>query len=183
MKDKYQTYRAVDFAQDQAFIRWVQHNRAKDRMFWANWLRANPQKEGLIEEAQSLVRQIQFNQKTLDQDRKQALWDRIDSNTTQDTPVVSLKKKKSTRLVPYAIAASLLALAAFWFIGFDGGNVEIITRVADWNQHTLPDESMISINADSRIAYNEKKWASNRTLTLNGQAYFSVEKGQKWTFL
>jgi len=41
----------------------------------------------------------------------------------------------------------------------------------------LPDQSIVELNALSSIDYNAKKWNENRELTLDGEAYFKVSKG------
>ena len=45
----------------------------------------------------------------------------------------------------------------------------------------LPDQSTARLNADSKIKYKPSKWDKKRTLELEGEAYFQVEKGQKFT--
>ena len=42
---------------------------------------------------------------------------------------------------------------------------------------SLPDNSQVSLNALSSVTYNESSWDENRELTLNGEAFFKVEKG------
>jgi ferric-dicitrate binding protein FerR (iron transport regulator) len=42
---------------------------------------------------------------------------------------------------------------------------------------TLPDGSQVSLNAGSKLAWNEKKFNKNRLVTLSGEAYFEIEKG------
>lgn len=45
----------------------------------------------------------------------------------------------------------------------------------------LPDHSTAKLNADSKIKYKPSKWDKKRTLKLEGEAYFQVEKGKKFT--
>ena len=46
---------------------------------------------------------------------------------------------------------------------------------------TLPDASEAVLNADSRITYDKKDWKESRDLSLDGEAYFMVAKGSRFT--
>jgi ferric-dicitrate binding protein FerR (iron transport regulator) len=37
------------------------------------------------------------------------------------------------------------------------------------------------LNAASKLSFNEKKWADQRALTLEGEAFFKVQKGQTFS--
>jgi transmembrane sensor len=45
----------------------------------------------------------------------------------------------------------------------------------------LPDNSQVQLNSGSDINYKTWNWESNRNLNLNGEAYFKVAKGKKFT--
>jgi ferric-dicitrate binding protein FerR (iron transport regulator) len=45
----------------------------------------------------------------------------------------------------------------------------------------LPDDSEVVLNADSKITYNKKNWDDTRELSLDGEAYFKVTKGNKFS--
>ncbi|MFY8008269.1 MAG: FecR family protein, partial [Flavobacterium sp.] len=44
----------------------------------------------------------------------------------------------------------------------------------------LPDNSEVVLNSGSEIQYKKWNWDSNRTLDLEGEAYFKVAKGKKF---
>ena len=44
----------------------------------------------------------------------------------------------------------------------------------------LPDASEVQINAMSTLTFNESNWHTSRNLSLNGEAYFKVAKGEKF---
>ncbi|MEN9335127.1 MAG: hypothetical protein RLZZ500_114 [Bacteroidota bacterium] len=44
----------------------------------------------------------------------------------------------------------------------------------------LPDQSKVMLHSGSEITYSERDWDNNRTLNLNGEAYFKVAKGKKF---
>ncbi len=49
------------------------------------------------------------------------------------------------------------------------------------NTIVLPDNSKVYLNEESKISYNKLEWNTKRTVHLKGEAYFDVEKGEKFT--
>ena len=45
---------------------------------------------------------------------------------------------------------------------------------------TMPDKSVITLNADSRLSFVEGNWMNNRSVSLEGEAFFDVKKGTKF---
>jgi ferric-dicitrate binding protein FerR (iron transport regulator) len=46
---------------------------------------------------------------------------------------------------------------------------------------SLPDQSQVLLNAGSQASFKSWDWSSNRAVSLQGEAYFKVAKGQKFT--
>lgn len=46
---------------------------------------------------------------------------------------------------------------------------------------SLPDQSQVLLNAGSQASFKSWNWSSNRAVSLQGEAYFKVAKGQKFT--
>lgn len=82
----------------------------------------------------------------------------------------------------YRVAAVFaLLIASYYFISTK--NTSYKTRLAEKITFELPDQSEVHLNADSKITFKAKNWENNRTLNLNGEAYFSVKKGAKFTVI
>lgn len=78
----------------------------------------------------------------------------------------------------------IAAVFAILFIGYQfitSGNTKIATQIAQKQTILLPDDSEVLLNAQSEIAFNKKKWDKKRELTLKGEAFFKVTKGQKFS--
>lgn len=95
--------------------------------------------------------------------------------------------KKEAKIIPLnfktfmKVAAILLVtLTTSYFLLF---NNEIVfeTQTAQNETFTLPDNSEVSLNAASKLKFNKKKWKNKRDLELNGEAFFKVSKGKKFT--
>lgn len=81
----------------------------------------------------------------------------------------------------YRVAAVLVLALTSGYLFFYSNNTSFETQIAQRKIFTLPDNSEVVLNAVSKISFNEKKWANNRTLTLEGEAFFKVKKGQTFS--
>jgi transmembrane sensor len=82
-------------------------------------------------------------------------------------------------LYKYA-AALVILLTSSYFLLFNN-NSTFTTEFAQTKTFNLPDNSEVILNANSEISYSKTGWEKNRNLTLNGEAYFKVQKGEKFT--
>jgi ferric-dicitrate binding protein FerR (iron transport regulator) len=78
------------------------------------------------------------------------------------------------------IAASVvLFFGLFSILGDDLVTIE--TNFGEQKTVALLDGSEVILNSKSTLIYNEDSWKNNRTLRLNGEAYFKVKKGSTFT--
>ncbi|CAM1359017.1 conserved hypothetical protein [Tenacibaculum sediminilitoris] len=96
-----------------------------------------------------------------------------------------LPDKKSTlssswiTLISKIAAILIIGLGIFYF--FNNKKSEVIkTQYADNKSIILPDNSIVKLNELSRLEYNTTTWKKQRSLQLNGEAYFDVEKGMRF---
>lgn len=79
------------------------------------------------------------------------------------------------------IAASIILLIGiFAYFNF----YKTTTHYSDYGEQitfSLPDGSKVTLNSKSTISYNKHNWDENRSLVLDGEAYFDVEKGKTFT--
>ena len=97
----------------------------------------------------------------------------------------SLKNTKVIHLSPIKrflrIAAVVVILISASYFYFNTLDETVYTDLAENNSITLPDASMVLLNADSKLSYNKDHWDNNRNVILKGEAYFKVAKGKKFT--
>lgn len=75
--------------------------------------------------------------------------------------------------------ASILVIAfGIYFSFFYNNLTEITTLASQKTTIELPDQSSVTLNADSQLEYNKTNWNNNRSLNLEGEAYFKVKSGQ-----
>ncbi len=97
-------------------------------------------------------------------------------NSSQSTKVISMIPKWL-----YAVAASVILI--FGFTIFYNNDISYTSDYGEKISFTLPDNSEVILNANSHITYDNKKWESKRELYLEGEAFFKVIKGSKFTVL
>jgi len=97
---------------------------------------------------------------------------------TPKTKVVSIFNK--TNYIIGGIAASLVLLFGIFFFG-TSNEVISSTGIAEKTEIALPDGSIVKLNANSTLSYNKKTFTENRNIDLEGEAYFKVAKGSKFT--
>lgn len=75
----------------------------------------------------------------------------------------------------YSIAASIAILIIGYFAATSTRNYT--TGIGEQLAIMLPDGSEVQLNANSSITHKRFFWNSNRQLSLQGEAYFEVQKG------
>ncbi len=90
-----------------------------------------------------------------------------------------INMKPVRKLMKIAAAIVLLIAVSFWFANSQDERVS--TLYAESTTHTLPDASEIILNAGSEISYSKKKWNKERVVSLEGEAFFKVAKGEKFS--
>jgi ferric-dicitrate binding protein FerR (iron transport regulator) len=123
-----------------------------------------------IAEASKHLEAPQFN---MDEAYKIFKENKLNSNAK----VVPLRPFRGFLKVAAAIA--MLLTGSYFFI--NSLDETFTTEFAETKQIQLPDNSEIVLNADSKISFSEKKWDKMRRVTLDGEAFFKVAKGKKFT--
>lgn len=105
-----------------------------------------------------------------------ALFSKIESR------IATPEKPKTKTFSLWRLATTAAAVAAIVFVVtnvfFSG--ISIDSEDAIQMSHILPDGSNIILNTDSQLKYGDD-FENERTLSLDGEAFFEVEKGKKFT--
>lgn len=91
-------------------------------------------------------------------------------------------KKSATRKIKWLlpvlrIACVFLIALGVYFSVFYNNLTAIETLASQKTMIELPDQSLVTLNAGSQLEYRKNDWENNRSLNLEGEAYFKVEKG------
>lgn len=152
--------------------------------YLAKWLNGELTEAELAEfEKTAEYRSYRHIVETVDQleapdfDAEKALASLRERRGKEDSKTIPLFRPKSLLRVAAAIA---VLLTGVWFYT-NSLEDTVTTQFAESKELVLPDMSEIILNADSEIAYNEKKWDRNRNVSLQGEAFFKVAKGKRFT--
>jgi transmembrane sensor len=83
----------------------------------------------------------------------------------------------------YKVAAVLVVMLSSSYFLFFNNVKSFDTHIAQTQKITLPDNSEVILNAKSKLSYNKKTWKDKRNLELDGEAFFKVSKGQKFSVI
>ncbi len=96
------------------------------------------------------------------------------------SPKKEIKTISLTQHWIFRVAAVLvIGLGLFFGVRNFATNTQIAENGTQ-NTFLLPDNSEVVLNSGSEIEYKKWNWDNNRTLNLEGEAYFKVAKGQKF---
>ena len=90
-----------------------------------------------------------------------------------------VRMRPINRWLSAAAAVIILLGAGFYYLQSLQPTLE--APIAQKAEAILPDDSEILLNAGSEITYNEAQWEKDRRIELEGEAFFKVAKGKKFT--
>lgn len=180
--NKYVQYVSFDFAQDASFIRWVHKSNTEDEAFWSAWINSNPERKEEVEKAITLVQQVTFKKEAVENEIEERVWSGINKSVTKDDTTNNSNPKRTGKIIRLASIAAVAAMAIFFLMVGIGNDYNTITETeyAKTKTITLPDGSIVYLNADSKLSYNDENWSDNRLLNLEGEAFFEVKKGSQF---
>ncbi len=152
--------------------------------YLAKWLNNELSEEELREfknsEAYGSYQKIVAVSDTLkgpDFDVEKALQDFKNRGIEKEPKVIAMRPYKKFMRVAAVIA--ILLVGSYFYLNTLEQRVS--TQYAELKEVTLPDNSEVVLNADSKISYDEKNWGEKRSIELDGEAFFKVAKGKKFT--
>ena len=164
-----------DFTSDTSFINWVNKSQLSDVKFWDHWIQGHPNQQQMVSDAKDIVLGIQFKKAVLPSTKINSEWDKFENtllaknqNLTQKTPFYNSRYFLN-------IAASLIILLAITHIFFTNKTATTVHKTAfgEIASIRLPDGTSVTLNSNSTLSYTSD---DTRTVFLQGEAYFDVEK-------
>jgi transmembrane sensor len=177
MEDRYKLFSAPELAGENSFIQWVQHG--ENDQAWTQWQQSYPERQTIVDEAKYIVQMMSSQAtKSLDVNAKQELWKNISSD------ISGQKKNFKTRslIIRWSVVAAA-AIALFVWFKVSSGDQNIVVVPGVTADIKLPESSVVTVNAGSRIRYNEKHFQQDREIRMEGEAFFKVTPGSKFTVI
>ena len=172
-KEYYKDLSVDDLVQDDFFIKSVKAPDENTDAFWNEFLRQYPGQRVSVEAASSIIHSLTFSHHQPPAGSRDRVWQSIISGA-QQAPVVKLSRRRSWIWAAAAIVGVILMMTAFLFWPGDKNSV-ISSRYGEIKQVLLPDQSQVTLNANSTIEYRSQwKKGQPREVWLKGEGFFDV---------
>ncbi|GGH73629.1 ferric-dicitrate binding protein FerR (iron transport regulator) [Filimonas zeae] len=172
--EKYNSYTTAEFLESNAFIAHIRHPHTPEAEQWAEWLKGNPASAAAYLEAAAYLRAVYTAERIVPSAESQAL---VLEGIRESIADAERKQGNITRLRFLAIAAAacvtLVCTGAWYF----NSKVTVTTRLAERKQVTLPDNSVVTLNANSTLSYYRAFTWHKREVWLTGEGLFKVTSG------
>jgi len=112
--------------------------------------------------------------------------DNYDTSKELERVLSSIKSKKQPSInwiKPFMQVAAILTICFSLYYYTTTLDTTITTEFAQKTTIELPDESSVSLNAKTFLAFNKKSWKNERNVNLEGEAFFKVAKGSKFNVI
>ncbi|HSI75199.1 MAG TPA: FecR domain-containing protein [Lunatimonas sp.] len=187
----------IELLSQAEFVRWVQNPDEELDAFWKQWMIAHPDRIGDVKLARELLLGMKLG--PMDNPPKEIKQDVLLKILQDDKKSSSVTPKKDidppTNYFGWDRFSQLQRVAAVLFIGFfiafiyglsnlnleeeisEPIAVEWVTRKTQNGEKlkiTLPDNSEVWLNASTEISFPERFEGNERSVTLNGEAFFEV---------
>jgi transmembrane sensor len=178
--EKYKNYSEEDFINDPFFQDSVLKNDADVERFWSEFINECPHKRSAIEGAHTFLKNLSFKQDEPEEQLVQQALSKhlIAIKDLEKTKVVSLGRIVSIRRVLRiaAVVGGVILIASALFIFKAKEKFVVKTDFGKIQSVVLPDNSLVVLNANSKIEYR-KRWkaGSKREVWLDGEAFFEVK--------
>lgn len=192
MMKQYDHYTLEDFVQDPYFRRWALGTLDQKDTFWDSWMKSNPEKEMLVQEACSVVVGLDYEAEEIDAKEIYQEISKIQSR---------LNRVPFFRRIWFSYAAALLtptlALLGFWLysehplLNSGNGTAQSVAATLTWHTNdsytpkslTLADGSVVQLGPQSKLALYPEFGQQNRSVRLVGEATFDVVRKPEVPFI
>lgn len=162
-----------EFLCDESFIDWINRCNPKNNGRWEQWIKKNPGKQHLVDEAIDLYHTL-FVTESLKPEQLLSAEEKIFKAIEPSAP-----GKKVFNIRQWMVAAAVAAVFIVAVLLFYQGNKQekIESHFGEVVKNILPDGSEVMLNANSRVRYNSG-WDSmtEREVWIEGEAFFHVAK-------
>lgn len=172
---RYRDYGTEDFVKDPFFQKWILSPDGESDGFWHAWSEMNPDKHVVMEEAKTMIHLLGFTADNQANERLLQTWDVVNKAWGRGNDEVSGKRIWTSTALRAAAAITIIAISAVAIWSLLHRKVTVQTQFSETRAVSLPDGSVVELNANSSIAFLDN-WnnRSKREVWLAGEAFFSV---------
>ena len=98
-------------------------------------------------------------------------------------PIPNSKNDNIKKIIYWFCSAAAIVLISIgsWMFQHRNPLTNVIAEKGTHKEYQLPDGSLVSINAESKMAFEKLQFNQKRYLSLEGEAFFKVQKGKAFT--
>ncbi|MEH0156395.1 FecR domain-containing protein [Limibacter armeniacum] len=182
---------------DERFKDWVMVPSSETDAYWQEWMYAEPNRKEAVAQAKSIVKGIRFEEAYLETTEIESMLSNIMDERHQESGRFKVERTRNWNSVYRGIAAAVVILIAATLVFTDAfnnvesiflnGNEVTLHEVSNpkgmRSKVTLPDGSIVSLNANSVLKYPEQFSDKQRIVELSGEAFFDVVKNPDKPFI
>lgn len=180
------TYQNIeDFLADDSFVKYAKGEEGESHMYWENWVSDHPASIQMVEDAKLIILGLPFHKVELPIEEVEANLDMLKKELKLASP--ASQKLPFYRYKAFNWAAAILVLLMGYFLLNTGEkSPTLLTEQTDFGETReilFEDGSRITLNANSSLSYYENlALSTEKELTLEGEAYFDIQKQAEGTF-
>ena len=110
---------------------------------------------------------------------KEDVWNKLELNL-EALPIEKEAKVIKLEWFRYAAAAAIMALLCSTLVA-RFYSIDVLTGSGQHFSEVLPDGSEVILNAGSSLSYHPYWWVINRVVNFEGEGFFSVENGERFS--
>lgn len=191
---KFDKMDVADLLADESFVNYCKGTPA-DVTFWENFVKENPDRKHLVENARERFIELFHALSQADLDEQVArLQNRMNAlNGVEQAPVVQMEVHKTIRprknlsWILKLSAAAVLFSAVFFTIRYFTNNRKadkiFLASFGERKNIQLPDGTDVTLNAGSKIEIKGNFGSATRDVYLQGEAFFDVKHNDKLPFI
>lgn len=184
--EKYTQYSLQDFLEDDAFIRWVsgKEQDAAAAQFWSDFSLLHPSAANNFDFAVNVIRTYRAQEFWDNKNNKAHLLERITATIEEKNNEAPVRMRWLNSWMKAAVIILLVSAGGYYLVSqfSKPSQVVVATGYGEKRTITLPDNSVVTINASSSVSYS-REWKSDkpREIWVEGEALFDVKHLNKDT--
>ncbi|MFN4144816.1 MAG: FecR family protein [Runella sp.] len=165
-------YKVDDFLGDAEFKAWIRNPNPEYTAYWQGLLQTHPHLRESFEQARLMALGMEASFIPFSDAYHETLFEKIEIKLTPQ--IVPMRKWVIGR-VAASVALLVFGVATAYWLLMTPRYYQ--TQFSQTQLINLPDGSEVRLNANSRLTVASwYEWRQNRTLSLEGEAYFKVKK-------
>lgn len=188
--NKYTQYKLEDFLTDEWFIKWVKEPTWESEIFWDKWLKNNPDKQQVINDARAIIENVRYDEPEYNLKSYNRILESVLINRHSFRHKAEKRNSNSKRIISTLAAVMALIMVFSFFLFKNNYKKDILTshdvivkstEKGIKSNFMLPDGTKVYLNSESRLTFSQP--FDKRHVSLVGEAFFEVAEDPSNPFM